>query len=152
MGDPLRSLGALAVQGRPVPFEGFEDLIGFVIVFFAVIWPVIRGLLTAARSNRTNFEKRSQGRKGGGNSNPLEAFLDGLRDQDESDELLARQRREARAARRERQLEAERERRGRLERGGAGPRTDPFGADDDALVKFHTRTTSFSLAPWRRRR
>ena len=131
MGDPLRSLGALAVQGRPVPFEGFEDLIGFVIVFFAVIWPVIRGLLSAARTNRADFDRRS-GRGGSGERpNSLEAFLEGLRDGDDDEEDLTRQRREARAERRERQLHTERDRREQRQRMPAGPQVDPFGEDDE---------------------
>ena len=111
--------------------EIIEDLIGFVIVFFAVIWPVIRGLLSAARTNRADFDRRS-GRGGSGERpNSLEAFLEGLRDGDDDEEDLARQRREARAERRERQLQAERDRREQRQRMPAGPQVDPFGEDDE---------------------
>ncbi len=124
-------LGALPVQGG-LSFD-LDSLPGLAIVFFAVIWPVIRGLLNAAKSNRQDFEARSKAGSESTRSNALEAFLEGLQDDGEREEL-ARERRAAREARAERREAALERQRARRERAGLSPSADPFEKGSEAVV------------------
>jgi len=60
MGDAGPPLALL--QGQPD--SPFGDILGYVIVFFVVIWPIIRGLLGNANEKRKKHEERQQ-RTGG---------------------------------------------------------------------------------------
>ena len=128
------SLAALPVQGG-VGFD-VDNLLGLVIVFFAVIWPVIRGLLNAAKSNRQDFQARSG--SDSSRSNALEAFLEGLReDDDDGDEEEADRRRRAAARARRRREQREEElaaQRARRERAMEAARSDPFEAGEEVLA------------------
>ncbi len=129
------SLAALPVQGG-VGFD-VDNLLGLVIVFFAVIWPVIRGLLNAAKSNRQDFQARIGTSANPRRSNALEAFLEGLREEDDDDEEPDRVRRSAerirmRREQREEELAAQRLRR---ERSMAASRSDPFKVSEEEEVE-----------------
>jgi len=157
-------LGALPVQ-RGVGFD-VDNLVGLVIVFFAVIWPVIRGLLNVAKSNRQDFQARSKAGSESTRANPLEAFLQGL--QDDGEEEVVRERRAAREARAERREAALERQRARRERAGQSPSADPFEkgskevvteASVEASVEARPKEQPSSVAPstnvpatWARRR
>ena len=77
-------IGALAIAGPPLqggPDSPLGDLLGYVVLFVVVVWPIIRGVLDQAQGRRTEFErqqrkKRPSGqRTGGGRS--LEEILRG---------------------------------------------------------------------------
>lgn len=124
-------LGALPVQGG-VGFD-MDSLVGLVIVFFAVIWPVIRGLLNVAKSNRQDFQAQSKAGSESTRANPLEAFLQGLQDDGEEEEVV-RERRAARVARAERREAALERQRARRERAGLSPSADPFEKGSEEVV------------------
>lgn len=123
-------LGALPVQ-RGVGFD-VDNLVGLAIVFFAVIWPVIRGLLNAAKSNRQDFQARSKAGSEPTRPNPLEAFLQGL--QDDGEEEVVRERRAAREDRAERREAALERQRARRERAALSPSADPFETESEEVV------------------
>ncbi|MFT5732151.1 MAG: hypothetical protein ACJA2W_003702 [Planctomycetota bacterium] len=54
---PLDSfLGIL--QGPPDPGGPFGDALGWIVVFFVIIWPILRGILATARGNRDEHESQ----------------------------------------------------------------------------------------------
>ena len=57
------------VQGQPD--SPFGDILGYVIVFFVVIWPIIRGLLGNASEQKKKHEE--QQRRSGGRPRPKDA-------------------------------------------------------------------------------
>ena len=149
-----RFLAALPVQGG-VGFD-VDNLVGLAIVFFAVIWPVIRGLLNVAKSNRQDFQARSKrgvnsSQASSSRSSALEAFLEGLREEDDEEtprvdraaeralrrseereeELRAQQARRERAQLERTQLERTQRERSRQERLRAAPSADPFESAAD---------------------
>ncbi len=149
-----RFLAALPVQGG-VGFD-VDNLVGLAIVFFAVIWPVIRGLLNVAKSNRQDFQARSKrgvnsSQASSSRSSALEAFLEGLREEDDEEtprvdraaeralrrseereeELRAQQARRERAQLERTQLERTQRKRSRQERLRAAPSADPFESAAD---------------------
>ncbi len=129
-------LAALPVQGG-VGFD-VDNLVGLAIVFFAVIWPVIRGLLNVAKSNRQGFQVKISDEREERRTNALDAFLEGLSEEDDDDEERARVSRAAHRARERRRAaeqRAQRERaqrdrvereRSQQERLRAAPSADPF--------------------------
>jgi hypothetical protein len=124
-------LGALPVQGG-VGFD-MDSLVGLVIVFFAVIWPVIRGLLNVAKSNRQDFQARSGAGSASDRPSGLEAFLEGLREDDSEDDKYHEADRVVRAAERARRRREQREeelaaQRVRREQAMAAAPSDPFEA------------------------
>ena len=120
--------GALPVQGG-VGFD-VDNLVGLAIVFFAVVWPVIRGLLNVAKSNRQEFQAKTQRGAGPSRSSALDEFLRGLVEGEPDDEQeLARQRRTAsRSRKRQRaaELEQQQARRAQQEQLRPTPAVDPF--------------------------
>ncbi len=48
-------LGMLPLQGPDSPFG---NLLGYIVVFFVVVWPIIRGLLDNAKKQRAEFEAK----------------------------------------------------------------------------------------------
>jgi len=147
-------LAALPVQGG-VGFD-VDNLVGLAIVFFAVIWPVIRGLLNVAKSNRQDFQARSKrgvnsSQASSSRSSALEAFLEGLREEDDEEtarldraaerarrrseereeELRAQQARRGRAQLERTQLERAQRERSQQERLRAAPSADPFESAAD---------------------
>ncbi|MEM8710611.1 MAG: hypothetical protein AAGG01_06640 [Planctomycetota bacterium] len=56
LGDAL-SQGLALIQRRG-PDSPFGDLLGWVVVFFVIVWPILRGLLDTARKQRTEFDKK----------------------------------------------------------------------------------------------
>ena len=132
-------LGALPVQGG-VGFD-VDNLVGLAIVFFAVIWPVIRGLLNVAKSNRQDFQAKSRGGPQENQSSALDLFLEGLREDEDEDEDFNSSHR--RAARRAQATGRNAEMKAKLDRGGAraatraerpGPAVDPFGEAEASTI------------------
>jgi hypothetical protein len=122
-------VGALPVQGG-ASFD-LDSLVGLVIVFFAVIWPVIRGLLNVAKSNRRDFQARSGAGSASDRTSALEAFLEGLREDEDEDDADRARRAAARARRRREQREEERTaRRARREQAISTARSDPLEASE----------------------
>ena len=63
MSLPLSAEWVVALVQRPPlgPDSPFGDLLGYIIIFFVVVWPILRGLLENAKKQREEFEsKRSQ--------------------------------------------------------------------------------------------
>ena len=51
----------LALQGGPD--SPFGDVLGYIIVFFVIVWPILRGIIESARGERKEFEaKQGQGK------------------------------------------------------------------------------------------
>ncbi|MEC8511683.1 MAG: hypothetical protein VX015_06015 [Planctomycetota bacterium] len=77
-------IGALALAGPPVqggPDSPLGDLLGYVVLFVVVVWPIIRGVLDQAQGRRTEFEqqqrrKRPPGKRADGGRS-LEEILRG---------------------------------------------------------------------------
>jgi hypothetical protein len=133
-------LGVLPVQGG-VSFD-VDSLVGLVIVFFAVVWPVIRGLLNVAKSNRQDFQARSG--SDSSRSNALEAFLEGLREEEDDDDEEADGLRRAAARARRRREQREEElaaQRARRERAMEAARSDPFEASQGEVAEATVQET-----------
>lgn len=69
------------LQG-PGPDSPFSDLLGYILVFFVIVWPILRGILESARGQRKEFEaKQSKGGPGGApqprRKRTLEEILEG---------------------------------------------------------------------------
>ena len=58
---PPVSAPVLVLVQQP-PDSPFADILGWVIVFFVVIWPIVKGLLDNAKSQRKKFEESQRGR------------------------------------------------------------------------------------------
>lgn len=48
----------LALIQRRGPDSPFGDLLGWVVVFFVIVWPILRGLMDTARKQREEFAKK----------------------------------------------------------------------------------------------
>ncbi|MEM9802369.1 MAG: hypothetical protein AAGA20_18725 [Planctomycetota bacterium] len=55
----------LALAQRP-PDSPLGDILGWLIVFFVIVWPIIKGLLDKAAEQHRNFEQRQRRAAGGG--------------------------------------------------------------------------------------
>ena len=45
---------------QPGPDSPFGDLLGYVIIFFVIVWPILRGLLETAKKQRAEFEEKER--------------------------------------------------------------------------------------------
>lgn len=56
-----------ALQG-PGPDSPLGDLLGYVVLFVVVVWPIIRGVLDQAQGRREEFEREQRKKRAGGDS------------------------------------------------------------------------------------
>ncbi len=62
-------IGALAIAGPPLqggPDSPLGDLLGYVVLFVVVIWPIIRGVLDQAQGRRADFERQQRKKRPSG--------------------------------------------------------------------------------------
>lgn len=62
-------IGALAIAGPPLqggPDSPLGDLLGYVVLFVVVVWPIIRGVLDQAQGRRADFERQQRKKRPSG--------------------------------------------------------------------------------------
>ncbi|QDV07692.1 hypothetical protein Poly30_32210 [Planctomycetes bacterium Poly30] len=62
--------GPLGLLQRPqAPESPFKDVLGWIIVFFVIVWPILRGIMETARTQRKEFEEK-EGKQAKGAAGP----------------------------------------------------------------------------------
>lgn len=62
-------IGAFAIAGPPLqggPDSPLGDLLGYVVLFVVVVWPIIRGVLDQAQGRRADFERQQRKKRPSG--------------------------------------------------------------------------------------
>lgn len=62
-------IGALAIAAPPLqggPDSPLGDLLGYVVLFVVVVWPIIRGVLDQAQGRRADFERQQRKKRPSG--------------------------------------------------------------------------------------